>query len=260
MYTEIDGYEINYEITGQGEKTVVILQGWATSVPVYRRMAALLEEKYRVVRFDFPGFGASEEPREPWNVKAYTDFFIKFMEALGIREATLVGHSYGGRVILKLAEYDRLPFTVERIVLVDAAGLVAEKTAAQKAKIRRYKLLKKIAYSKLVYDFFPDLVDDWQSRQGSDDYRNASPIMRQALVMAVNEDLSHCLPKIQQDVFLIWGEEDDAVPLALAEKMDRLLPQSGLVVIKGAGHFPFLEQPEAFDRVFLRYFGLGEEK
>ena len=140
MILSIDGYDINYKITGEGEAYVVILQGWGTTCGIYDSIATALASKYKVVQFDFPGFGESTEPREPWNVDAYTDFFIKFMEALKVESATLIGHSYGGRVIIKLANRKALPFEIERIVFVDAAGIVPEKSFSQKMKIKQTKL------------------------------------------------------------------------------------------------------------------------
>lgn len=255
MIVSIDGYDINYKITGDGDKYVVILQGWGTTCGIYDSIASALAPKYKVVQFDFPGFGESTEPREPWNVDAYTDFFIKFMEALKVDSATLIGHSYGGRVIIKLVNRKALPFEIERIVFVDAAGIVPEKSFSQKMKIRRYKLLKKLYFNKIFYALFPELVDDWKSRQGSADYRNATPVMRQCLVMAVNEDLRHLMPNIKQDTLLIWGDKDTATPLSDGKLFEELIPSAGLVVLEG-GHYSFLDQPAKFKSVIQSYFGV----
>ena len=255
MTISIDGYDIFYKVTGQGEDTVVILQGWGTTCNIYDSIASALSSKYRVVQFDFPGFGESTEPREPWNVDAYTDFFIKFMEALQIESTSVIGHSYGGRVIIKLANRKVLPFEIERIVFVDAAGIVPEKSFSQKMKIKRYKLLKKLYFNKIFYALFPELVDDWKSRQGSADYRNATPVMRQCLVMAVNEDLRHLMPNIKQDTLLVWGDKDTATPLSDGKLFEELIPSAGLVVLEG-GHYSFLDQPVKFKSILQSYFGV----
>lgn len=257
MYIEIDGYRINYNITGVGDKTVVILQGWGTDLTVYDSVAASINEAYKVVQFDFPGFGASDEPREAWNVDDYTDFFCKFMHALDIKKVTLIGHSYGGRVIIKLANRNELPFEITNIVLIDSAGVLPKKTFSQKLKMKRYKVLKKILNWKFVYAMFPELIDSWRSRQGSADYRNATPIMRQCLVMAVNEDLTPLLPGIRQDTLLIWGDQDTATPISDAKLMEEKIPNAGLAVLKGTGHYSFLEQPVIFKNIMRSYFKIG---
>lgn len=254
MKISVDGYEIAYRITGQGERTVVILQGWGTELSVYDSMAACISEKYRVVQFDFPGFGASEEPKEPWAVEDFAQFFLHFMDALDIHSATLVGHSYGGRVIIRLAAKEQLPFTIERIVLVDSAGILPKKTAKQKFRIRKYKILKKIVSWKVVYAICPHLIDEWRAKQGSADYRNATPIMRQCLVKAVNEDLTQLLPLISQDTLLIWGDLDTATPIADAKLMEQKIPNAGLAVIPGTGHYSFLENPALFRSIMQSYF------
>ena len=254
MKINVNGYEIAYQITGQGEDTVVILQGWGTEFATYNSVAACISDRYRVVQFDFPGFGASDEPREPWAVEDYANFFLDLMAALGIQKATLLGHSYGGRVIIRLAARESLPFTIERIVLVDSAGILPKKTWKQKMKIRRYKLLKRIVSLKLVYAICPRLIDEWRNSQGSADYRNASPMMRQCLVKAVNEDLTELLPRIRQDTLLIWGNLDTATPIADAKLMKEKIPGAGLAVIPGTGHFSFLENPALFRSIMQAYF------
>ncbi len=257
MNIEVDGYNICCKITGSGKETVILLQGWGTDLGVYDSVADILCEKYRVVQFDFPGFGGSDEPREAWNVDAYADFFCRFVERLGIEEAVLVGHSYGGRVIIKLAAREKLPFAITRIVLIDSAGVLPVRTFRQKLSVKKYKFLKKLFQIKFVYALFPELIDDWRSRQGSADYRNASPIMRQCMVMAVNEDLTGLLPSIRQETLLIWGEKDTAAPMRDARIMEEKIPDCGLAVISGAGHYCFLEQPVVFRNIMRSYFKIG---
>lgn len=254
MNINIDGYNINYKITGDSPDTVVMLQGWGTNLNVYDSVADTINEKYRFVQLDLPGFGDSDEPREAWNVDAFADFVCRFLQALDIKKATLIGHSYGGRIIIKLASRENLPFEIERIVLVDSAGILPEKTLKQKVQIKKYKALKKILNHRLVYALFPELIDDWRSRQGSEDYRKATPMMRQCLVMAVNEDLTHLLQKIKQEVLLVWGDLDTATPLSDAKLMEEKLPNAGLVVIEGTGHYCFLEQPVIFRNIMRSYF------
>ncbi len=256
MDLTVDGYRIQYKEAGSGD-VVVILQGWGTQMEVYDSIVQILSGQYRVIRLDLPGFGASEEPHEPWSVEDYAVFFIHFMETLQITHATLLGHSYGGRMIIRLAARPELPFTIDRIVLVDSAGILPHKTFRQKMSIRRYKLLKRILGLTPVYRMFPRLIDEWKSRQGSEDYRNASPVMRQCLVMAVNEDLTDLLPLIRQETLLVWGDRDTATPLSDGKLMEQKIPNAGLAVIEDAGHYSFLDQPVVFRRIMQSYFAIG---
>ena len=96
---------------------------------------------------------------------------------------------------------------------------------------------------------FPDAVENMRKKRGSADYNSATPIMRQTLVKVVNEDLTKLLPNIKASSLLIWGTNDTATPLSDGEKMEKLIPDAGLVKVQGAGHYSFLEAPELVSRV-----------
>ena len=260
MNIEVDGYNICYKESGAGEETAVMLQGWGTDLGVYDTVADSINDRYRFIQFDLPGFGGSDEPAEAWNVDAYADFVCSFLKALDIKEATLIGHSFGGRIIIKLAARQSLPFKINDIVLIDSAGILPVRSLSQKIKIRQYKILKRLFDVKMIYALFPELVDEWRIRQGSADYRNATPVMRQCLVMAVNEDLEDLLPKISQDTLLIWGDKDTATPMRDARLMEEKIPNAGLAVLEGAGHFSFLEQPLVFRNIMRAYFKIGTKQ
>ena len=257
MDITVDGLKIAYKFTGEGEETAVILQGWGTSYPLYDVVAKALLPKYRVLQFDLPGFGASQEPPESWNVDQFTDFFIKLMEALEIKKTVLIGHSYGGRMIIKLVARDNIPFEIDKIVLIDSAGVMPKRSFGQKVRVFRYKILKKILYFKPVYLMFSELIELWKSTQGSEDYRNASPVMKGCLVKAVNEDLTHLFEKNKYDTLLIWGDRDDATPLSDGELMEKLMPSAGLAVIPGTGHFSFAENLPMFTGIIRADFDLN---
>ena len=258
MKISINGYDISYTISGpEGADTLVVLQGWGTEMSLYDSVAAAVNDRFRVIQFDLPGFGASDEPREPWNVDAYADFFCSFMEALGIKKAVLLGHSYGGRVIIKLAARESIPFEITKIVLVDSAGVMPERSASQKFKVRMYKIKRNFLTSKPVHSMFPEVIDYWMSKQGSEDYRNASPMMKKCLVMAVNEDLQHLMPSVKQEVLLVWGDLDMDTPISDAHKMEEKMPNAALVVLKGTDHFSFLYKPVEFRNILRAFLKIG---
>lgn len=258
METIVDGLHIKYETAGQGEP-VVVLQGWGTKLEIYRSIAECLSSRYQVILLDLPGFGASEEPGEAWAVEDYVEFLLRFLEPFGFSKVSFVGHSYGGRMIIRLASREALPFTVTKLVLIDSAGILPVKTAAQKRKIWLYKRLKKAAEWKVSRFFFGTMLEEWKNRQGSADYRAASPRMRECLVKAVNEDLTPFLPKVRQETLLIWGDNDTATPLSDGKTMERMMPNAGLVVLQGAGHFSFLDRPYVFARVMKSFYGIETE-
>ncbi len=263
MIIKTEDLEINYRISGPkvAAKTAVILQGWGTSMEMYDSVANAINDRYRVVQFDLPGFGQSEEPKEPWNVDRYADFVCSFLADLGVREMTLIGHSYGGRVILKLAARSskgELPFAIDKIVLVDSAGVMPVRTAWQNIKVKRYKIMRSFLTSKTIHSLFPEVIDYWMSKQGSDDYRAASPMMKKCLVMAVNEDLQDIMPLVKQKTLIVWGDLDMDTPIGDAHIMDEKIPDTELVILEGTDHFSFLYKPAEFAAVLRAFLGIGQ--
>lgn len=254
MECVVKGLRVNYEIKGQGD-TVLLLHGWASSLQPYGRLMEQLSAKYRVIAVDFPGMGRSEEPKEPWDVDGFADFVLAFLEQFDIKKISLVGHSYGGRVIIKLANRD-LPFTIDKIVLIDSAGIKPPASKKKNMRQRIYKLGKWFLSLKPIAKLFPMALEKLKVKFGSADYAAASPMMRQCLVKAVNEDLTHLLPGVKAPTLLVWGDLDTATPLRDAQLMEKRIPGAGLAVIPGTGHFSFVENPYLFGRIMASYFGL----
>ncbi len=247
----VKGLKINYIEEGQGD-LVLLLHGWGSNIKLFQASIDLLQKGYKVVAMDMPGFGESEEPKEPWDVDDYVDFVLEFLKDYEFDRITLLGHSFGGRVIIKLCSRAN-PFEVERVILVDAAGVKPKKTFRQKIRQRIYKMTKWIFSLKIVMLLFPDALEKLRKRNGSADYNAASPIMRQTLVRVVNEDLTHLMPNVKCPALLIWGTADDATPLSDAKIMEKLMPEAGLVTFEGAGHYSFLERQGQYLRVLASF-------
>ena len=253
MEMKIGDINVNYFLLGENaaaDEAVVMLHGWGANIELFRSSAEFIATKYTVAACDMPGFGETPEPPTDWVVDNYTDFVIEFIKKLGLKKVILLGHSFGGRVIIKLCNRKALPFEISRLILVDAAGIRPEKTDEQLKKEKIMKLGKKLLGA------FPKLLEKMQSMVGSADYRAASPMMKRVLINVVNEDLSHLLPSIKQETLLIWGTLDTATPLSDGEKMEQLIPDAGLAKIEGVGHFSFLESPVVFEAILESYLEL----
>jgi pimeloyl-ACP methyl ester carboxylesterase len=244
----IGDINVHYFDTGSGE-TVLFLHGWGTDFLSFKPFLEALTPYYRVCAVDLPGFGQSGEPPAAWAVDDYGDFILKFMACLGISRVILVGHSFGGRIIIKLAARRELPVTITKIVLINSAGIQSRKILKQRAQFLVYRGIKRIISIGGIKNKFPGLLDRWRKKHGSPDYLNASPRMRECLVRAINEDLTPCLPRIPCPALLIWGAEDQETPLGDGKLMERLIPDAGLIILKKAGHYSFLDQPFIFGKV-----------
>lgn len=245
METTIGGRRVRYIDEGEGTE-VLLLHGWGAPAETYRLIIDHLKPRCRVVAPDLPGFGGSEEPERPWAVDDYVDFVLRFAAAVGLTSPVLIGHSNGGRILIKLASRRELPFPIPKMILMDAAGIKRRHGPGYYIKVYSYKAAKHL---------LPSLAEKMRGKVGSSDYKNASPVMRQTMVLALNEDLTPLLPAIPVPTLLIWGENDTATPLSDGQKMEKAIPGAGLVVLKGAGHFAFAERWGQCSRVLDSFIG-----
>lgn len=263
---QIQGFSVNYAVLGcpdgklnPDRETLVFLQGWGTSISIYPKLLEQMAQFVPVVAADFPGFGETAEPDRPWGVGEFADFVIELIRTLGLKKVILMGHSHGGRVSIEIASRQGLPFTITRMILMDAAGVLPKKTAKQKLRQRQYKICRWILELPLCRVLYPDALENLRRSHGSADYLNASPMMRQTLVRCVNTDMTPKMPSVHVPALLLWGEKDTATPLSDGETMERLLPDAALVKVPGAGHFCFVDSWPLVSRVLASYLGTEEK-
>lgn len=252
----INDLNINYINKGEG-RSVLIIPGWGATIETYMPIINSVSTYANVYCLDIPGFGKSQQPNTAWDLEDYTNFIIKFIKSQNIKELDLIGHSNGGRIIIKLATTKNIDFKINKIILISSAGIVHKKTLSQKIRIYSFKFCRKILQIKYINKYFPNLLDKLRRFFGSNDYKNANPILRQSLVKLVNEDLKHLLPKMQAPTLLIWGDKDNATPLADAKIMVKIIPDAGLVNIKGGSHYVFLEQPFYINKIIDTFLNGG---
>ena len=252
MNKTVNSIKINYEQKGDGD-LVVLLHGWGSNIKLFANLIDLLSRKYTVVAMDMPGFGESAEPPSAWCVDDYVDFVIDFLKDYPHKNITFLGHSFGGRVIIKLNSRKNLPFNISRVILVDSAGILPPKSNKKSFRTYYYKAGKAVLSTGIVQKIAPDALENFRKKMGSADYAAASPLMRQVLVKVVNEDLEPLLPNIKCPTLLVWGVNDTATPLSDGEKMEKLIPDAGLVKLENAGHYSFLEQQFTFNRVMCSF-------
>lgn len=255
MVKSVNGIKINYEQKGEGD-IIVLLHGWGSNIKLFANLIELLSKKYTVIAMDMPGFGESEEPPSAWCVDDYADFVIDFLKDHDTKKVMLLGHSFGGRVIIKLNSRKDLPFEITKVILVDSAGILPPKSNKKSFRTYYYKAGKAILSMGIVQKIAPDALENFRKKMGSADYAAASPLMRQVLVKTVNEDLEPLLPNIKCPTLLIWGVNDTATPLSDGEKMEKLIPDAGLVKLENAGHYSFLDQQYTFNRVMSSFMKL----
>ena len=232
---------INYSVTGEGYP-IVLLHGWGGSISSFAPVHKYLESNFKIFSIDLPGFGDSETPTSAWTTEDYANFLKTFFNNTGISNPIIFGHSFGGRLAIRLAS----SIPVKKLILIDSAGIKPSRTISYYLKVYSYKSASRFLKLPIIRIFTANILNKMRNKFGSKDYKDASPILREILVKAVNEDLSNLLPNISSPTLLVWGEMDTATPISDALIMNELIPDSGLIRFPGAGHFSYLERLDDF--------------
>ncbi|MCM1152639.1 MAG: alpha/beta hydrolase [Muribaculum sp.] len=248
---DIDGINIHYDETGEAERpAVVLMHGWGCQWSTVDSIAKILSPGMHVFNIDLPGHGKSDEPPSVWGIEEYTSLVEKFINRLGIKRPSLIGHSFGGRIAILLSSRN----DISKVVLVDSAGIKPKRKLKYYLKVYSFKAAKKILPVILGRKNGESAIEKWRGKAGSADYRQSSPRMRAVMSKCVNEDLKHVMPSISASTLLVWGDNDTATPLSDARIMERLISDAGLVSFPGCGHYSFLDNPLGFKAVIKEFF------
>jgi pimeloyl-ACP methyl ester carboxylesterase len=244
----VDGISVRHTSRGApkapGDLPVLVLHGWGAHLEAVEPIVAALEGETRVIALDLPGFGESDPPPEPWDADDYMRFVLRFLDELEVERVHVVGHSNGGRVgICMAAEH---PERVGRLLLCDSAGLPPKRGMKYRAKVGVAKAGKVAGRMGAPGQKVQDRL---RARVASSDYLNASEAMRDTFRRLIGQDLSDRLPRIRATTLLVWGDEDDDTPLWMAHRMQELIPDAGLAVFEGAGHYSYADEPAKFGSV-----------
>ena len=234
-----------------GGEPVVVLHGWGGRIESMAPVISCLERGRRVLSLDLPGFGESPAPAEAWGTADYAAFVTSVLEGAGVTRAGFVAHSFGAKTSLYLAATSG--GLVSKLVLAGSSGLRTPpslKARGKRALSRAGRAAGRLGPPGRA------LRDSLYRRIASEDYRNAGAL-RPTFVKVVNEDLAALLPRVGAPTLLVWGTEDEAVPVSHARTMERSIPDAGLVLFEGAGHFAYLDEADRFCAIVRNFLGIG---
>lgn len=228
---------------------MVVLHGWGGRIESMAPVVACLRREFRVLAPDLPGFGESPIPTGVWGTPDYAAWVGRVVRSRDVERAHFIGHSFGAKTSLQIAATQ--PELVDKLVAVGSSGLRTPPSAPARAKRSLSRAAKAAGALGTPGRVFKEAVF---KRIASQDYRDAGDL-RPIFVKVVNEDLSDLLPKILAPTLLVWGAQEDAVPVEHGRRMAELIPDAGLVLFEGAGHFAYLDDPDRFCRVVRHFLG-----
>ena len=229
--------KIVYRVYGDGNfgTPLVLVHGLSGSQRWWRKNLKAFSSTRRVYTIDLIGYGDNRAFR-PGTVESAASALDAFIALLPQGTADVVGHSMGGQISLTLAA--RFPERVHKLVLAAASGLV------RSSVLRMFlRLPTAMRYSRL--DFFPTLAIDALRAGPFNLIRSSGDLLR--------GDVTALLPKITAPTLLIWGRQDNLVPLITGEAMQKGIAGSQFQVIEHAGHVLMWDKPDIFNRTVLDF-------
>lgn len=230
---------MNHIEIGTSDKPLVVFgHGWARTHKDFIPVAEAIAPYARSILLDFPGFGVSPKLAQDWGSADYADHVAKFVKDKTDEKIIWVGHSYGGRVGLRLGANH--PDILAGLVLVAAAGVPRKRTfwAKQKASWRQkqFRFLRSRAASQSEKDVL-------EKRFGSVDYVMSQEIgMRDVFLNAVREDQTNDLHKIKASTDLIYGANDTETPVEIGQAIQSKINGSNLIVCPQFDHIGVLDR------------------
>jgi pimeloyl-ACP methyl ester carboxylesterase len=226
--------ELNTIQLGSNGHPLIMMHGWGQNLRALQPMAELLADKAQIHVLDLPGFGKTPPPPEDWNTTQYADRVLAYLDEQGIERTDLLGHSFGGRVSMRLAH--KYPDRVRSIIMINSGGLQRQRTFQQQL---RGKWIKTMRNAFKVSPVNRQELLDWHSQKyGSRDYLNAG-VLQGTLVKTVSEDVTEIVKQIQAPVLLLWGEADTETPVEMAHRYHSLFPKSELITVPRRDHFMY---------------------
>jgi pimeloyl-ACP methyl ester carboxylesterase len=241
-YVRVDGIRVHYLAEGPASGPVVVLvHGLGSRAEDWRNLAPYaVDAGFRVYLPDLPGYGRSQKPAGfSYSVRDQAAVVVAFLDALGLKQVDLGGWSMGGWIAELIAAQH--PERVNRLMLFDAAGLNVKPTWNTDLFVPRNPTELDELDALLMPD--PGQIPGYIARDILRSFRRNGWVIRRAMnsMLTARDVTDNLLPQLKMPVLIEWGALDRITPVAEADMMHRLIPQSQLKVTAGCGHLAPLQ-------------------
>lgn len=263
-FADVDGVRLHYQEKGAGDP-LVLIHGYTASTYAWKEVFEPLAGSFHVIALDLKGFGFSGKPDGDYTRRAQGELVIGLLDHLKLDRAILCGNSMGGEVAMNAARYH--PERVRALVLVDSAGVTVGNTGSVSPGFAEWPVVgpvvtalaltsDSLVRSGLTKSYFDDtkITDEMvatyyrplKTRGGQ---RAAFLARRQAAQQPIEPEIS----KIGQPTLIVWGAEDELIPVEAGRRLNALIPGSRLVVFDHCGHLPQSEAAARFLGAFADF-------
>jgi len=256
---QIHGNKIRYldysNFNSTEEETLVLLHGIGASAERWSKVIPFFHEHFRTIVPDIIGFGYSDKPTVEYNIPYFVRFLKDFLNRVGVKSACIAGSSFGGLVAAEFAVNDSN--MINKLILVSPAGTMktSTKTLEEYILASLYPTHDNVwrAFNNMAFD--PRTVTEETILEFIDRMKlpNAKyAFMSTMLAIRNTTDLASRLSKVKSPTIIIWGQNDEMIPVKYSEDY-RNIPNSNVKVIPRCGHTPFTEKPELFSKIAIDF-------
>ncbi len=258
-----DGINLHYRIAGKG-KSIILVHGWAMNSHVWKYQVDELSRDFQVIAVDLRGHGKSAFSFQPSAFSLFNIFVQDLkglVDSLGIKKIIPAGWSMASFIIARY--YFKYPEDVEKLIFIGGTPRFVSENGyphgQHKTMIKRLKQNLKRDYKKHIKDFcgkfFMSGEEIEKNRSAeiekilfNDDFPPPEETAFQTLYSLINDDIRNRLKDIKAPVLIVHGDIDKICPTGAGRYMAGEMQDSKLVILKGAGHAPFLTQPEKVNK------------
>jgi pimeloyl-ACP methyl ester carboxylesterase len=247
-FVEVLGCKVHLRRAGKGDP-LLFLHG-ASGAPVILPFMEKLAERFDVLVPEHPGYGQSDEPEWLENIHDMAYFYLDFLQQLNLKNVTLVGSSMGGWMAMEIAV--RSTVRLKSVILVSPAGLAAPGVQpadiflmAPEDVVRGLFFDQKLANQRLAMPVTPEAIEAG--------LKNRHTTARLAWEPRLHDPfLPKWLHRIDVPVKIIWGRQDQILPVGFVDFYKKMFPKAEVTVFDNCGHLPHVEAMDKFIEAVCR--------
>ena len=255
-FVQVGTNKIRYLEGGGSDGNILLIHGLGASAERWARVIPHLSKKYYVVVPDLIGFGFSDKPSVDYTPLFFSQFIFDFIKTLGITKTSLIGSSLGGQIVAECAITQSK--MIEKIVLVSPSGIMKQSTptldAYMLAALYPTQDGAKTAFQMMAginKEIDSDTINGFIQRMTLPNAKMA--FMSTMLGVRNSAPLSERLARISVPTLVVWGKHDTLIPITYSKDYVSSIKNCQLVEMESSGHTPYVEEPEKFSEIVLRF-------
>jgi len=271
-----DGTRMAYREEGKGEHTLLMVHGLGSYLPAWDKIRASLAPDFRCIAIDLPGYGNSELKDHPVSIAFFAKQIESFIKALKLKNLSLVGHSMGGQISLRIALNGKTD--LDQLILLAPAGIETfdEKEAGVLKKLFTPQAIYALSDAQIEQSFnlnfygnkLPEdaqfmLKDRLELKTHKTEYEAFSKLFSESMQAMLEGPVFNELSALKLPVLILFGEDDQLIPsrfihpgqttLEIAERAKSAIPDSELQMIPDCGHFVPWEKAQWVSNAIIKF-------